>query len=128
MRKRTENSPPQDRSHAQNRDEAAGPALLAYTVDSLESASGISRSAIYQDIANGKLQVRKWGSRTVIPAADAQAWIEAMPRGTPRPGNEAAGEARGGHDVARPDDVTRLNPPGPAARRAGRAARGESLP
>lgn len=52
---------------------------MAITVDDAVKASGQSRSALYEDIRDGKLVARKRGTRTVILVADLKAYLEALP-------------------------------------------------
>jgi len=54
---------------------------VAYTIDELCSGSGrvAGRTKLYEEIAAGRLRARKLGRRTVILAADARAWLEALP-------------------------------------------------
>jgi predicted DNA-binding transcriptional regulator AlpA len=52
---------------------------LAYTIPELVSASGAGRSKIYQEIAAGRLKVRKLGKRTLALHDDATAWLQSLP-------------------------------------------------
>ena len=52
---------------------------LAYTIPELVCASGAGRSKIYQEIAAGRLKVKKLGKRTIALRGDAVAWLEALP-------------------------------------------------
>lgn len=52
---------------------------LAYDIKSLIKATGRGRSAIYQEIAAGRLKARKAGRRTVILHGDAVEWLDALP-------------------------------------------------
>jgi hypothetical protein len=56
-------------------------AKAAYSVDEFCAAHGIGRSLCYEEISAGRLRVRKVGRRTLILAADAAAWREALPDG-----------------------------------------------
>jgi excisionase family DNA binding protein len=40
---------------------------------------GISRSKIYEEIAAGRLKAVKCGSKTLVPYASGQAWLESLP-------------------------------------------------
>lgn len=54
---------------------------LAFTIDEFCKAHGIGRSLCYDEIAAGKLRIRKAGRRTLILDEDAKAWREALPDG-----------------------------------------------
>ena len=49
---------------------------LAYSVNEACRASSLGRTRLYQLIAEGRLEVRKIGKRTLIPAASLRALIE----------------------------------------------------
>ena len=40
---------------------------------------GISRSKAYEEIAAGRLKAVKCGSKTLVPYASGQAWLDALP-------------------------------------------------
>jgi len=40
---------------------------------------GISRSKAYEEIAAGRLRAVKCGSRTLIPYAAGEAWLDGLP-------------------------------------------------
>jgi excisionase family DNA binding protein len=40
---------------------------------------GISRSKIYEEIAAGRLKAVKCGSRTLVPYASGEAWLNNLP-------------------------------------------------
>jgi len=52
------------------------PEPLAYTVADACRVSTIGKTRLYQLIAEGKLEARKIGKRTLIPAASLRALIE----------------------------------------------------
>ena len=54
-------------------------APLAYTVDDAVSASGFSRSRIYEEIGAGRLRAVKAGKRTLVFADSLRALLEALP-------------------------------------------------
>lgn len=56
------------------------PELLAYPLNDAAKAIGVKRTRIYQLIAEGKLDARKLGGRTVIPAESLRALIANLPR------------------------------------------------
>ena len=51
----------------------------AYSVNEFLSAYSIGRTKFYQEVAEGRLRVRKSGGRTLIAKADADAWLESLP-------------------------------------------------
>ena len=52
---------------------------LSYRIDEAVFATGISRSTLYQHIADGLLRARKRGGCTIILAADLQSYLESFP-------------------------------------------------
>lgn len=48
----------------------------AYSIDLFFATFCIGRTKTYEEISAGRLKVAKIGRRTVIPAADAYAWLE----------------------------------------------------
>ena len=53
------------------------PAKLAYSIPEAAAAVSIGRSKVYSLIAEGRLETRKIGKRTVIPAASLAKLLEA---------------------------------------------------
>ncbi|WP_425416136.1 helix-turn-helix transcriptional regulator [Oricola indica] len=51
----------------------------AFAVTSFCEWAGISRSTLYREIAAGRIQTRKAGSRTLILRAEAEAWLNSLP-------------------------------------------------
>ena len=51
----------------------------AYTINELCQLFSIGRTKTYQEIKEGKLPVKKIGSRTIITAESAQNWINSLP-------------------------------------------------
>jgi excisionase family DNA binding protein len=49
---------------------------LAYSVNEACRVSSLGRTRLYQLIAEGRLEARKIGKRTIIPAASLRALIE----------------------------------------------------
>jgi excisionase family DNA binding protein len=49
---------------------------LAYSIDEACRVSSLGRTRLYQLINEGKLQVRKIGKRTLVPAASLRALID----------------------------------------------------
>lgn len=56
---------------------ARSPEPLAYSIADAVRVSSIGKTRIYQLISEGRLEVRKIGKRTLIPAASLRALIEA---------------------------------------------------
>jgi excisionase family DNA binding protein len=52
---------------------------LAYPIDEFADAVGIGRSKLYAEIRAGRLKAKKLGSRTLIKASDAHAYLDALP-------------------------------------------------
>lgn len=52
------------------------PEPLAYSVSDACRVSSLGRTRLYQLIAEGRLEVRKIGKRTLIPAASLRALID----------------------------------------------------
>lgn len=49
---------------------------LAFTISEASHAIGIGRSKLYELIAQGRLETRKIGSRTLIPAESLKALLD----------------------------------------------------
>jgi excisionase family DNA binding protein len=49
---------------------------LAYRVEEFGAAAGVGRSTVYEEISAGRLKAVKCGSRTLIPADAAEAWLK----------------------------------------------------
>lgn len=58
---------------------AAEPTMLAATIDKSTEISGLSRSAIYRAARQGKLTIRKNGSRSLILVSELQAFLQSLP-------------------------------------------------
>lgn len=54
-----------------------------FTVEGFMLAYGVSRARTYAEINAGRLVARKLGGRTLIARADADAWLDALPRYQP---------------------------------------------
>ncbi|MBL8579540.1 MAG: helix-turn-helix domain-containing protein [Mesorhizobium sp.] len=54
-------------------------APVAYDIDGAVAASGIGRTKLYSYIKAKQLKARKAGRRTVILAADLEAFLSALP-------------------------------------------------
>ena len=55
------------------------PELIAYSIAAAAKAIGVSRATLYVLLAEGKLEARKLGGRTLILAQDLQAFAERLP-------------------------------------------------
>jgi excisionase family DNA binding protein len=60
--------------------------VIAYTIAEAAKASGLSRSTIYELIAAKKIDARKSGARTLIPAESLRRFIEGLPAADIRTG------------------------------------------
>lgn len=56
------------------------PEIAAYTLPEFLRAFGIGRTKFYEEVHAGRLKARKNGTRTIVLAADARAWLEALPQ------------------------------------------------
>lgn len=87
----------------QRREETgSGHCRLAYTIAEAVRVSGIGRTKIYEAISDGRLDARKFGGRTLIPADALRGLLDGLPaavkapRAAARRGRTAAGFGRGG--------------------------------
>lgn len=53
----------------------------AYTVNEFCQLYSIGRTLFYEEVAEGRLRVKKAGSKTLILATDATAWASSLPDG-----------------------------------------------
>lgn len=60
------------------------PHRLAYTVDELVAASGVSRSVIYEHVEAGRLTFRYPSARPVVLRDEAEAWLASLPSERPK--------------------------------------------
>lgn len=56
----------------------------AYTIAEFTEAFGIGKTKLFEEINTGRIKARKNGKRTIITAADAQAWLDALPIREPK--------------------------------------------
>jgi excisionase family DNA binding protein len=54
---------------------------LAYTPEEAAAATGLGRTSIFEAMRDGRLDRRKAGTRTIIPAESLRAFLAALPRG-----------------------------------------------
>ena len=68
-------------SHMKGRPPAQGPPAekLAYSIPEAVRATSISRSSLYEAIADGRLIARKIGSRTIIATDELRKFIASLP-------------------------------------------------
>ena len=66
----------------------------AFTVDEFCLAYRIGRTKAYQQINAGRLRVAKIGSKTIVRADDAEAWLASLTSpGSPEPGDPSRAAA-----------------------------------
>jgi excisionase family DNA binding protein len=65
-------------------------AALAYTILDAAKASGLGRTTIYALIAAGRLEARKAGARTLIPADSLRRYLASLPPADIRPQHTSA--------------------------------------
>jgi hypothetical protein len=53
--------------------------LGGFSVNAFCAWAGLGRTAAYAEIKGGRLSVRKFGKRTIVPKAEARRWFEALP-------------------------------------------------
>lgn len=61
-------------------------AVLAYGITDACKVTGIGRTLMYSLIAGGKIEARRCGGRTLIPAASLEAFIASLPQADIRTG------------------------------------------
>jgi excisionase family DNA binding protein len=52
---------------------------LAYSVEEIAQATGTCRDGLYAAIRDGRLRAKKYGARTLILRADAEAFLQSLP-------------------------------------------------
>jgi hypothetical protein len=60
------------------------PQIEAYPLPDFCRAFGIGRTKAYQETRAGRPKARKSGVRTIILAADAEAWLNSLPELSPK--------------------------------------------
>lgn len=63
--------------------------VIAHTIADASRVSGIGRTSLYELIGAGKIEARKAGNRTLIPAESLRAYIASLP-----PADIRAGQSR----------------------------------
>ena len=63
---------------------------LAYSIPEAVRATGLGRTSLYELIATGRIEARKAGKRTLIPAESLRAFLAALPHADIRTGQHAA--------------------------------------
>lgn len=53
----------------------------AMTVDEFCSWASIGRSKFYQEVAEGRIAIRKIGRKSVVTLSDAMTWLDSLPHG-----------------------------------------------
>jgi hypothetical protein len=53
----------------------------ALTVDEFCGWASIGRSKFYQEVADGRIRLRKVGRKSVVTVPDARAWLDSLPDG-----------------------------------------------
>jgi excisionase family DNA binding protein len=64
--------------------------VLAHTIADAAKVSGLGRTSLYELIGAGKIEARKAGNRTLIPAESLRAYIASLPRADIRAGQTRA--------------------------------------
>jgi excisionase family DNA binding protein len=60
--------------------------VLAHTIASATKLSGLGRTTLYELIGAGKIEARKAGNRTLIPAESLRAFLNSLPAADIRTG------------------------------------------
>jgi excisionase family DNA binding protein len=60
--------------------------VLAHTIADATKISGLGRTSIYELIGAGKIEARKAGTRTLIPAESLRAFLNSLPAADIRTG------------------------------------------
>jgi excisionase family DNA binding protein len=64
--------------------------VLAHTIADATKISGLGRTSIYELIGAGKIEARKAGNRTLIPAESLRAFLNSLPAADIRTGQNKA--------------------------------------
>jgi excisionase family DNA binding protein len=60
--------------------------VLAHTIADATKISGIGRTTLYEAIGAGKIEARKAGNRTLIPAQSLRSFLDNLPQADIRTG------------------------------------------
>lgn len=63
---------------------------IAHTIADAVKISGIGRTSLYELIGTGRIEARKAGNRTLIPAESLRSYIASLPAATIRTGQRKA--------------------------------------
>jgi len=63
---------------------------LAYTIPNALKVSGLGRTSLYELIGAGKIEARKAGNRTLIPAESLRRYLAELPLANIRTGQRKA--------------------------------------
>ena len=65
-----------------------------FTISEFLERYGIGRTRFYEEVAEGRLRLRKLGKKSLVTVDDAEAWLESLPASSPS--NSSKMEARNG--------------------------------
>ena len=51
----------------------------AYSIPAFLAAYGLKSTKFYEELKAGRIKARKFGRRTLIPAAEAERWLASLP-------------------------------------------------
>lgn len=74
---------------------AISPVRVTFSVNEAAAALGVTRDKVYDAIREGKLAAKAFGTRTLIPAAALEAFVNELPALTIRPDRAAGCTGRG---------------------------------
>lgn len=52
---------------------------LSYSIEEFATMTSLSKAQVYVEIAEGRLQVKKAGRRSLVAFEEAQRWLAALP-------------------------------------------------
>ena len=58
---------------------------FGFTVSEAAALSSLGQTSIYKAIKQGRLRIRKYGTRTIITRSDLASFLESLPDETERP-------------------------------------------
>jgi excisionase family DNA binding protein len=68
--------------------------VIAHTIADAAKVSGLGRTSLYELIGAGRIEARKAGNRTLIPADSLRAYLASLPRADIRTGQRKADALR----------------------------------